>query len=103
MKSQSRQYLIKTAILETIIFVISVTRNIKRDVLGTPDTNLSGLRTRKARNAFTSNPFWSSVDKIVLTNLEAEDAHTGLHQITCCSSIVSDDEKKYLLVLTNLK
>lgn len=25
-------------------------------LLGTPDTNLSGLKTRKARSAFTSNP-----------------------------------------------
>ena len=37
--------------------------------LGTPDTSLSGRRTRNARNAFTSKPSFIRVESAVLTLL----------------------------------
>ena len=39
-------------------------------LLGTPDTKRKGLSTRNARRAFTSNPFWSREDRIVLIKLK---------------------------------
>ena len=41
----------------------------KKNLLGTPETNRRGLRTRNALKALTSNPSISRVDKIVLTTL----------------------------------
>ena len=40
------------------------------NLLGTPETNRRGLKTRNALNALTSKPSIWRVDKIVLTTLE---------------------------------
>ena len=47
-------------------------------LLGTPETRRSGRRTRKARNAFTSNPSNFIVDRTVLTTLKK---HRSAYQI----------------------
>jgi hypothetical protein len=39
------------------------------DLLGTPETKRSGLRTLNARNAFTSNPSFIKFDNAELNNL----------------------------------
>ncbi len=41
-------------------------------LLGTPDTSRRGRNTLNARSAFTSKPFWSSDDKIVLIRLQKD-------------------------------
>ena len=50
------------------------------DVLGTPDTSLSGRSTRKARNAFTSKAFRSSVAKNTLNNLNKQQTKLVTHR-----------------------
>ena len=40
-------------------------------LLGTPDTNLRGLRTLNARRAFTSKAFCSNKDNTVLATLKS--------------------------------
>ena len=60
-------------ILQFQLFSLFVGRRKKiRELvlLGTPDTSLSGRRTRKARKAFTSKPSIFSVERMVLTTLE---------------------------------
>ena len=59
--------------LTTLIFQCLITNILKYgNLLGTPDTNRRGRNTLNARRAFTSNPFWSNDDKIVLIKLQRE-------------------------------
>ena len=54
---------------EHLIYLQMFLKSYWIDLLGIPDRNLSGRRTRKARNAFASKPLISRMDNAMSKNL----------------------------------